>query len=167
MRPPRRSLMSVPMTTTGRSRFSRRERTSRPPPGDPLAVTSTRSGRDAIPMPALSERRHAMHGLPTRLDRRWARARRDDIATVRERTPDDRLLHGDLEPGDDARVASFGEQPRLGVAGRHPGVSVLRIGDDVGEAAGADGEQVRRLVTRVAERVGAGASLGADDDVAG
>ena len=39
-----RSLMSVPITSSVRSPFSRSARTRRGPPGEPVAVTSTRSG---------------------------------------------------------------------------------------------------------------------------
>src|SRR4249919_3375121 len=44
-RPPRRALMSVPTTASSRWPFCWRDFTSRPPPGEPAAVTSTRSGR--------------------------------------------------------------------------------------------------------------------------
>src|SRR6185437_13838451 len=54
----------------------------------------------------------------------------------------------------------------IGIARRHPCVPVLGVGDNVGEAAGADGEDLSGLVARVAERVGSGTSLGAEDEVA-
>ena len=44
-RPPRRALMSVPTTASSRSPFCCSDCMSRPPPGEPAAVTSTRSGR--------------------------------------------------------------------------------------------------------------------------
>jgi hypothetical protein len=76
------------------------------------------------------------------------------------------LLDRDLEAGDDSRVAASREQLGIGIAGRHPCVSVLGIGDHVGEAPGADREDLSGFLRRVAERVQSGTSLGAEDEVA-
>ena len=63
------------------------------------------------------------------------------------------LLDRDVEASDDAGVATSREQLGIGIAGRHPRISVFRVGDDVGEAPGTDREDLSRFCGRVAERV--------------
>src|SRR5262245_13621686 len=75
------------------------------------------------------------------------------------------LLDWDLEPGDDAGIAALREEVGIGIAGRHPRVSVFGIGDHVREAPRTDREDLDRLIRRVAERVQPGPSLRAEDDV--
>ena len=75
------------------------------------------------------------------------------------------LSHWYLEPGDDAGIAALGEEVGIGIAGCHPRVAVLGVGDDVGEAPGTDREDLNRLIRRVAECVEPGPSLRAEDDV--
>src|SRR5437763_400669 len=61
-----------------------------------------------------------------------------------------RPTHLEVEPGDDSGVAAG---RKLGNPRGHPGVVVLRVGDDVGIAPGAHREDPRRLGVRVAEGV--------------
>src|SRR5262245_14407511 len=77
------------------------------------------------------------------------------------------LLDRDLEPGDDAGIAYLREEVGIGIASRHPRVSVFGIGDHVGEAPGTDPEDRYGFVGRVAECVQPGPSLRAEDHVAG
>lgn len=46
----------------------------------------------------------------------------------------ERLLDRDLEASDDAGVAASREELGIGIASRHPCISVFGIGDDVREA---------------------------------
>src|SRR5262245_3774914 len=92
-----------------------------------------------------------------------ARAAPSAPATV---DPAERLLDRDLEAGDDARVAASREQLRVGIASRHPCISVFGVGDDVREAPGTDREDPSGFLAGVAERVQAGTALGAEDEVA-
>src|SRR5262245_6371975 len=74
------------------------------------------------------------------------------------------LLDWDLEPGDDAGVAALREEVGIGIAGRHPRLSVFGIGDHVGEAPSTDREDLSRFIRRVADRVQPGPSLWAEDE---
>src|SRR5262245_62170669 len=75
------------------------------------------------------------------------------------------LLDRDLEPGDDAGIAPLCDEVGVGIAGRHPCVSVFGVGDHVREAPGTDREKLDGLIGRVAERVQPGPSLRAEDEV--
>src|SRR5215475_12686634 len=75
------------------------------------------------------------------------------------------LLDRDLDPGDDARIAALREEVGIGIAGRHPRVSVFGIRDHVREAPRTDREDLDRFIGRVAERVQAGPSFRTEDDV--
>jgi hypothetical protein len=65
----------------------------------------------------------------------------------------ERLLDRDLEASDDAGVAASREQLGIGIASRHPCLSVFGVGDDVREAPGTDREDLSGLFGGVAERV--------------
>src|SRR5215204_4897724 len=82
------------------------------------------------------------------------------VATAEE------LLDRDLEARNDARVAAFRDQLGVGIAGRNPCISVFGVGDDVGEAPGADREDPSGFFVGVAERVESCTSLGAEDEIA-
>src|SRR5215211_1885671 len=94
-----------------------------------------------------------------------ARAASSSCRATDEERPKD-LLDRDLEASDDAGVAASREQLGIGIASRHPCVSVLGVGDDVREASGADREELSGLFGGVAEGVESGTSLGAEDEVA-
>jgi hypothetical protein len=69
-----------------------------------------------------------------------------------DRRPTD-LLDWDLEASDDAGVAASRELLGIGIASRHPCISLLGVGDDVREAPGTDREDLGRFFGGVAERV--------------
>src|SRR5689334_14990937 len=77
------------------------------------------------------------------------------------------LLDRDLEPGDDAGIAALRKEVWIGIASRHPRVSVFGIGDHVGEAPGTDRENPDGFISGVAECVQPGPSLRTEDEVAG
>src|SRR5215213_9787589 len=93
-----------------------------------------------------------------------ARAASSSCRATDEERPKD-LLDRDLEASDDAGVAASREQLGIGIASRHPCVSVLGVGDDVREAPGADRKDSSGFLGGIAERVQAGASLRAEDEV--
>src|SRR5256714_4082234 len=78
----------------------------------------------------------------------------------------ERLLDRDLEASDYAGVVASREQLGIGIASRHPCISVFGVGDDVREAPGTDREDLSGFVAWVAERVESGTSLGAEEEVA-
>ena len=80
-----------------------------------------------------------------------ARAASSCRATA-DRRPND-LLDRNLEASDDAGIAASREQLGIGIASRHPCISLLGVGDDVRVAPGTDREELGGFLGGVAERV--------------
>src|SRR5579859_2849237 len=99
---------------------------------------------------------------PRRAAEEAARAASSARATV---DTAERLLDRDLEASDDSGVAASREELGIGIACGHPGISLFGVGDDVRKAPGADREDLSGFPGGVAERVEAGTSLGAEDEV--